>query len=262
MNDVPARRRRRGLRLLIGGACAAALAVTGTMLATNAHAEADRTITSNPTGTHNGFFFSYWKDSGNVTMTLGAGGSYSVQWNGINNSVVGKGWNPGSSHTVNYSGSLQLRRQLLPGPVRLDDQPAHRVLRRRELRQLQPEHRRPAAGLGHHRRQHLRHLPHPAGQPALHHRHRDVLPVLERPAAASAPAAPSPSPTTSTPGAARPEPRHARTTRSWPPRATRAAAAPTSPSAKAAGGGTQPPAPAASRRWRRRWPTAAAATSG
>jgi endo-1,4-beta-xylanase len=25
--------------------------------------------------------------------------------NGINNSVVGKGWNPGSSHTVSYSGS-------------------------------------------------------------------------------------------------------------------------------------------------------------
>jgi len=71
-----------------------------------AHAEADRTITSNTTGTHNGYFFSYWKDSGNVTMTLGAGGSYSVQWSNMNNMVVGKGWNPGSSHTVNYSGSF------------------------------------------------------------------------------------------------------------------------------------------------------------
>ena len=69
------------------------------------NAEADRTITSNLEGTHNGYFFSYWKDSGNVTMTLGAGGSYSVTMNGINNSVVGKGWNPGSNHTVNYSGS-------------------------------------------------------------------------------------------------------------------------------------------------------------
>ena len=118
-------------------------------------------------------------------MTLGAGGNYSVQWSGINNTVVGKGWNPGSNHTVNYSGIFNCRRQRLPGAVRLDDQPAHRVLRRRELRQLQPEHGRPAAGLGHHRRQHLRHLPHPAGQPALHHRHRDVLPVLERPAAAA-----------------------------------------------------------------------------
>jgi hypothetical protein len=40
-------------------------------------------------------------------MNLGAGGNYSVSMNGINNSVVGKGWNPGStSHTVNYSGSF------------------------------------------------------------------------------------------------------------------------------------------------------------
>ena len=105
MNDSLAHPKRRGrARLLIGGACAAVLALS---IATTgiAHAEADRTITSNSTGTHNGFFFSYWKDSGNVTMTLGNGGQYSVSMNGINNSVVGKGWNPGSSHTVNYSGS-------------------------------------------------------------------------------------------------------------------------------------------------------------
>jgi endo-1,4-beta-xylanase len=70
------------------------------------NAEANRTITSNQEGTHNGFFFSYWKDSGNVTMTLGAAGNYSVTMNGINNSVVGKGWNPGSNHTVTYSGSF------------------------------------------------------------------------------------------------------------------------------------------------------------
>ena len=105
MNDVPVRSRRRRIRMLVGGLSAAVLAVTGTVLATTAHAEADRTITSNQTGTHNGYFFSYWKDNGNVTMNLGAGGNYSVSMNGINNSVVGKGWNPGSSHTVNYSGS-------------------------------------------------------------------------------------------------------------------------------------------------------------
>jgi endo-1,4-beta-xylanase len=94
------------MRLLIGGASAIALAAASMTLAGIAHAEADRVITSNSTGTHNGFFYSYWKDSGNVTMTLGAAGNYSVQWNSINNTVVGKGWNPGSSHTVNYSGSF------------------------------------------------------------------------------------------------------------------------------------------------------------
>jgi endo-1,4-beta-xylanase len=71
-----------------------------------AHADADRTITSNETGTHNGFFYSFWKDSGNVTMKLGAGGNYSVQMNNINNWVGGKGWSTGSSRTISYSGSF------------------------------------------------------------------------------------------------------------------------------------------------------------
>lgn len=106
MRDAPAQQSRsRRLRLLTSLTCTAALAVA-TLVTGTAHAEANRTITSNSTGNHNGFFYSYWKDSGNVTMTLGAAGNYSVSWSGINNTVVGKGWNPGSSHTVNYSGSF------------------------------------------------------------------------------------------------------------------------------------------------------------
>ena len=105
MDDVPVRRRRRrGLRMLLGGVCAALLAITGTVMATTAHA--DTTVTSNQTGTNNGYFFSFWKDNGNVIMTMGNGGQYSAPWNGVNNSVVGKGWKPGSGHTVNYSGSF------------------------------------------------------------------------------------------------------------------------------------------------------------
>jgi peptidoglycan/xylan/chitin deacetylase (PgdA/CDA1 family) len=74
-----------------------------------ANAEADRTLTANETGTHNGYFFSYWKDNGNVTMKLGAGGNYSYQWSNINNHVGGKGWKPGSStRVVNYSGSFNV----------------------------------------------------------------------------------------------------------------------------------------------------------
>lgn len=103
----PRRRTRKAIKLVVGAASAIALAVTGTMLAGTAHAEADRVITSNTTGTHNGYFFSYWKDSGNVTMTLGAGGNFSVQMSGINNWVGGKGWNPGTSNrVVNYSGTF------------------------------------------------------------------------------------------------------------------------------------------------------------
>ncbi|MDG6107271.1 glycoside hydrolase family 11 protein [Dactylosporangium aurantiacum] len=111
MNDTPGpstRRKRYRGRLILGGACAIALVATSVALTGTANAEADRTVTSNTTGTHNGYFFSYWKDSGNVSMTLGAGGSYRVQWSGINNTVVGKGWKPGSSHTVNYSGTFNV----------------------------------------------------------------------------------------------------------------------------------------------------------
>ncbi len=69
-------------------------------------AEADRTITSNQTGTHNGYFFTFWEQASGGNMTLGAGGNYSVTWNtAAQNIVVGKGWNPGSNHTVSYSGT-------------------------------------------------------------------------------------------------------------------------------------------------------------
>jgi endo-1,4-beta-xylanase len=109
VNDSPALPERRGrnrIRLLIAGVSTVVLAAASATLAGIAHAEADRTVTSNSTGTHNGYFYSYWKDNGNVTMTLGPGGNYSVQWSNMNNMVVGKGWKPGSSHTVNYSGTF------------------------------------------------------------------------------------------------------------------------------------------------------------
>ncbi|MDG4758573.1 glycoside hydrolase family 11 protein [Micromonospora sp. WMMD710] len=106
-SHTPTPPRRRGrIRLLLGAACAAVLALTGTMTATNAYAEADRTLTSNLTGTHNGYFFSFWKDSGNASMTLRADGRYSSSWDrSTNNWVGGKGWATGSRRTVTYSGS-------------------------------------------------------------------------------------------------------------------------------------------------------------
>ncbi|RYY75356.1 MAG: 1,4-beta-xylanase [Gammaproteobacteria bacterium] len=66
-----------------------------------------QTLSSNSTGTNNGFYYSFWKDSGNATMTLYGGGRYSSQWtNNTNNWVGGKGWKPGSSsRTISYSGN-------------------------------------------------------------------------------------------------------------------------------------------------------------
>src|SRR5215217_2825861 len=78
MSDTPRPVGRGRLRLLVGAATALVVAAAVTMVATTAaHAESDRTLTSNSTGTHNGYFYSFWKDSGSASMTLRADGRYS-----------------------------------------------------------------------------------------------------------------------------------------------------------------------------------------
>jgi endo-1,4-beta-xylanase len=106
--DLPQqpRHRRSRIRMLAGAACALAMTIAGVTVAGTAHAEADRTLTSNLTGTHNGYYFSFWKDSGNASMTLRADGRYSSSWDrSTNNWVGGKGWATGSRRTVTYSGT-------------------------------------------------------------------------------------------------------------------------------------------------------------
>jgi endo-1,4-beta-xylanase len=110
MNDPKHHKgRRRGrIRMLIGVACAMVLAAVGStvMATTNAYAEADRQVCSNTTGTHNGFYFSFWKDSGDACMTLLADGRYTSRWgNSTNNWVGGKGWATGTRRTITYSGN-------------------------------------------------------------------------------------------------------------------------------------------------------------
>jgi endo-1,4-beta-xylanase len=94
--------------MVISGAATAvaALVAAAVLMPGTASAEADKTVTSNSTGTHNGYFYTFWEQASGGSMTLGAGGNYSVTWNtAAQNIVVGKGWKPGSSHTVTYSGT-------------------------------------------------------------------------------------------------------------------------------------------------------------
>jgi endo-1,4-beta-xylanase len=65
--------------------------------------------TPSSTGTHNGFYYSFWTDGqSDITYTNQAGGSYEARWsNNRGNWVGGKGWKPGSARTITYSGQYQ-----------------------------------------------------------------------------------------------------------------------------------------------------------
>jgi endo-1,4-beta-xylanase len=69
---------------------------------------AEITLRNNATGTHEGFYYSFWSDSpGKVTMTLGPEGSYSSSWANLNNWVGGKGWRQGGRKVISYEATYE-----------------------------------------------------------------------------------------------------------------------------------------------------------
>jgi len=62
-----------------------------------------QTICDNGTGSQGGYTYEYWKDNGTGCMVLGDGGTFSIEWNNINNLLARKGLRPGSmNQVVNY----------------------------------------------------------------------------------------------------------------------------------------------------------------
>ena len=105
MTDPPVRLRPGRVRLLFGALCAALLTAATMLLPSTASAATQ--ICSNQTGTNSGYYYSMWSNgTGSACLTLNSGNSYSTNWSGIGDFVGGVGWNPGSSSTVSFNGSM------------------------------------------------------------------------------------------------------------------------------------------------------------
>lgn len=61
-----------------------------------------QTITKNKTGIHDGFYYSFWTDNSNgtVSMTLKPGGQYTTTWKEVGNFTAGKGWAKGKENRI------------------------------------------------------------------------------------------------------------------------------------------------------------------
>lgn len=64
---------------------------------------ADTQLCRNATGQHGGYFYTFWHDTGETCIRLGAGGAYALEWDLVatrGNMVSGKGWRTGAFDRV------------------------------------------------------------------------------------------------------------------------------------------------------------------
>ncbi len=71
--------------------------------------KAEAAITSNEIGTHDGYDYEFWKDSGGTgSMTLNSGGTFSAQWNNVNNILFRKGKKFDETQTHQQIGNMSI----------------------------------------------------------------------------------------------------------------------------------------------------------
>jgi endo-1,4-beta-xylanase len=66
-------------------------------------------VTSSETGTHDGYDYEFWKDSGGSgSMTLNSGGTFSAEWNNVNNILFRKGKKFDETQTHQEIGNISI----------------------------------------------------------------------------------------------------------------------------------------------------------
>ncbi|WP_081660409.1 glycoside hydrolase family 11 protein [Pseudobutyrivibrio ruminis] len=83
-----------------------AIVMSATLLVPSMTVKAADTIYNNKTGNQDGYDYELWKDTGNTSMTLNAGGTFDCSWSNINNALFRKGKKFDSTQTYQQIGNI------------------------------------------------------------------------------------------------------------------------------------------------------------
>jgi endo-1,4-beta-xylanase len=65
--------------------------------------ETQQSNASGGSGNNNGYYWTLYYSGGSASIGFGSGGNYNGSWNGCNDVIIGKGWNPGGSRNIGYN---------------------------------------------------------------------------------------------------------------------------------------------------------------